>query len=64
MRFVSIREVCTMTCMSRTSLWKRVKEDDFPKPLTLGHGVRKAFLLSEVESWMRSRLEARDKVAA
>lgn len=52
-----------MTSMSRTALWKKIKDDAFPKPLMLGEGIRKAFLLSEVEAWMRSRVEARDKAA-
>ncbi|MFC3323316.1 helix-turn-helix transcriptional regulator [Mesorhizobium cantuariense] len=62
-RFVSIREVCAMTSISRTALWKKIKEGSFPKPLLIGDGVRKAFVLSEVERWMQSRIEARDKAA-
>ncbi len=50
--FYSIREVEKMTTLSRTTLWRRVKEKAFPQPVQLSPG-RKAWKRVEVENWIK-----------
>lgn len=60
MQLLSIKETCKLTSLSRTSLWKRVKDGEFPKPIALG-GVRKAFVKSEIEEWIGALVAERDE---
>jgi len=56
MQFLRVRKVTEMVGFSKTTLYARVKEGTFPKPIRLGpHSV--AFLESDVLNWMKSRLE-------
>lgn len=59
-RFISIREACNITSLSRTTIWKKVRSDpDFPKLADLGCN-RKAFLAAEIEAWIEERLSERN----
>ena len=57
---ISIPETCEKICVSRTVLWRLVKNGEFPKPVAVG-GKRKFFIASEVDEWIAARIEARDK---
>ena len=61
-RLISIRQACAITSLSRTTLWKKVKDGAFPKPVDLDCN-RKAFLASEIEVWIEERLAERDHAA-
>jgi prophage regulatory protein len=63
-KLLSIKEVCQLTSLSRTSIWLKVKSGSFPKPISLGDGVRKAFIASEVEVWIGDRVAERDNAKA
>ncbi|MFC3725460.1 helix-turn-helix transcriptional regulator [Neoaquamicrobium sediminum] len=63
-QLLSIRETCSRTTLSRTTLWQKVKRGEFPKPIGLGDGIRKAFVASEVDAWIAARVAERDEVAA
>jgi prophage regulatory protein len=63
-KLLSIREVCALTSLSRTSLWLKIREDQFPRPISLGNGIRKAFLAEEIDAWISERVAERDQVAA
>lgn len=59
---ISIREVCSITSFSRSTLWKKVKEGAFPKPVSLSDdGIRKAFVSDEVQAWIDDRISLRDQ---
>ena len=58
---ISIREACRITSLSRTTLWLKIKNDQFPKHVDLGC-QRKAFLASEIDQWISERLAERDQV--
>jgi prophage regulatory protein len=60
---ISAKEVCRRTSLSRASLYRLMAQDAFPRPVAL-HGVRKAWVESEVEAWMASRIATRDVEAA
>ena len=60
-RLISIAEACRLTSFSRSSIFLKCRAGTFPKPISLSDdGVRKAFLLSEVEAWIEARISARD----
>ena len=57
---LSIRETCTRVTLSRTTLWQKVKRGEFPRPIALGDGIRKAFVASEIDAWIEARIAERD----
>ena len=54
---IRIRDVCRMTGLSRTTLWRRVNSGQFPKPLRLGGPQARAvgWVRGAVEEWLGSR---------
>jgi prophage regulatory protein len=56
--------------MKRSTIYKLMQRSDcgFPQPVKLSNsnarGAPVAWVLSEVQAWARSRIEARDQVAA
>ena len=52
-------EVREKTGLSHTTRWREVKEGRFPAPLTISKG-RIGWLASEVEQWLKQRIEARN----
>ncbi|KQX20992.1 hypothetical protein ASD01_29710 [Ensifer sp. Root423] len=63
-RLISIRDVCSLTSLSRSTLWLKVKAGDFPKPVKLSDdGVRKAFVSNEIDEWINQRISIRDREA-
>ena len=51
------REVTTLTGLSKTTLWRRVRAKEFPPALRLGGPGTRAvgWRRSEVEQWLRER---------
>jgi prophage regulatory protein len=60
---ISAKEVCARTSLSRASLYRLMTDGSFPRPVPL-HGVRKAWVESEVDVWIASRIAARSVDAA
>ncbi|MBZ0164885.1 MAG: AlpA family phage regulatory protein [Notoacmeibacter sp.] len=58
-RFISIKEACRITSISRTKLWQLCRDGQFPRPVTVV-GSRKAFVLSEINAWLEERIAERD----
>lgn len=61
---IRVTDVCRMTSLSRSSVYKRLKEDStFPRPVSLtdsaARGAPVAWVLGEVQTWVRSRVERR-----
>lgn len=52
---VAMRDVCTMTSLSRTAINKRREQGKFPKPVPLGE-KRIAFVRAEVQQWINERI--------
>ena len=63
-QLLSIREVCALTSLSRTTLWQKVRNGQFPRPISLGEGIRKAFLAEELDAWIAERAAERDNAEA
>lgn len=55
-RFIRPREVVEMLGVSRTTLWRMVREGSFPKPVRISKG-NAGYLLETVEAWMRARVQ-------
>ena len=51
------------TGLSRSTIYLRVSEDTFPKPVSLG-GRAVGWIEAEVQSWLEQRIEASRKAAA
>ena len=47
-------DVCALTGLSRTSIWRRVRTGKFPAPIELGGGSI-AWREEEVEDWIAAR---------
>ncbi|EHR6582429.1 AlpA family transcriptional regulator [Vibrio parahaemolyticus] len=60
MRFLRIQDVMSLTGLGRSTIYKfMADETDFPKSVPLG-GRAVAWVESEIEEWMESRLSMRD----
>ncbi|WP_122669461.1 AlpA family phage regulatory protein [Pseudomonas viridiflava] len=46
MRVLRIQDTCSKIAISRTSLWRLCKQDDFPQPISIGGGRVIGFLCS------------------
>ena len=57
-RLMRQREVCDRVCVSRTTLWRLVRDGLFPRPTTVG--VRPRWSEVEVQDWITNRLAERD----
>lgn len=67
---IRMHEVERIVGMKRSTIYKLMQRTDcgFPQPVKLSNsnarGAPVAWVLSEVHAWARSRIEARDQVAA
>ncbi|SNR79082.1 helix-turn-helix transcriptional regulator [Pseudomonas segetis] len=67
---IRINEVVAIVGLARPTIYKLMsqRESGFPLPVKLSdstaRGAPVAWVLSEVQEWVRSRIAARDKVAA
>ncbi|HEJ5823211.1 AlpA family phage regulatory protein [Pseudomonas aeruginosa] len=62
-------ELLALTGLQRATVYKRLKDDPtFPKPVPLSNstarGAPVAWVLAEVQAWVRGRIAARGEVAA
>ena len=53
------RQVENRTGLSRSTIYLRIQEGTFPKPISLGLRAV-GWLESEIEAWLTSRIEQRD----
>lgn len=58
--FLRRQEVERICGIGTTTLYKLVGEGEMPKPIPLG-GRRVAWLSTEIDAWMQSRIRARDE---
>lgn len=49
--------------LSKVQLWRLTKVGRFPKPIKLGE-ARNAWIESEIDAWIKSRVAERDAVEA
>ncbi|MEM6464730.1 MAG: AlpA family phage regulatory protein [Pseudomonadota bacterium] len=63
MNILSTKATCERVSVSRTQLWKMVKDKRFPQPVPID-GNRIGYVDAEVDKWIESRIAARDGEAA
>lgn len=56
-RFIDLKEVVHLTALSKTTIYKMVKEGRFPAQLNTG-AVRVVWSHNDVQGWIRSIKEA------
>ena len=54
--------VKTRTGLSRSTIYLRISEDSFPRPISLG-GRAVGWIESEVDEWLEQQIEASRKAA-
>jgi prophage regulatory protein len=57
-RIVRLQEVRKLTGLSRSGLYRRMKEDAFPRAIGLG-GRSVGWLEAEIAAWINQRVEER-----
>lgn len=58
LKFLSIKQVCEKTSLSRNMIYKYRASNNFPDAIEISEG-RIAFLESEIDAWMQERVLAR-----
>tara|TARA_B100000676_G_scaffold313222_1_gene392432 strand:- start:1945 stop:2142 length:198 start_codon:yes stop_codon:yes gene_type:complete len=61
MRLIRLAEVMKNTGLGRSSIYKRIAEGEFPKPVPLG-GRAVGWVSDEIETWILERIEERDSL--
>lgn len=59
MKILKLKEVMDCTALGRSTIYKYISEDTFPKPISLG-SRSVGWLESEVEDWIMARIAERD----
>ena len=59
MRIIRLDEVLNKTSLSRSTIYKYISEDVFPKSIPLGYRSV-GWLESEINDWILTRIERRD----
>ncbi|HEJ6046276.1 TPA: AlpA family transcriptional regulator [Pseudomonas aeruginosa] len=60
MKVIRLQQVMEMTGLGRSTVYKYVSDNWFPKPIPLG-GRSVGWLESEVNEWILDRVSERDK---
>lgn len=63
---IRIDDVIAKTSLSRSSIYRKMEEGKFPRPVSLSdstaRGSPKAWRLSEVQAWIQERTALRDGI--
>ncbi|MEZ9404961.1 AlpA family transcriptional regulator [Vibrio sp. 10N.286.48.F5] len=60
MRFLKLKEVMQKTALSRSAIYRKMNEDQFPQSISLGDRAV-AWVESEVQDWVTDRVAERDE---
>ncbi|MBL4833952.1 MAG: AlpA family transcriptional regulator [Pseudomonas sp.] len=60
MKIIRLKEVILLTGLARSTVYKFIKAQEFPKQVSLG-GRSVGWIESEIEAWIVEKIEARDK---
>ncbi|ARP38110.1 AlpA family transcriptional regulator [Vibrio splendidus] len=58
MRFLKLKEVMQKTALSRSAIYRKMNDDEFPKSIGLGDRAV-AWVEGEVDEWMEECLQQR-----
>ena len=55
--FIRITRVIELTSLSKSTIYRLIKKDRFPKPITLrGMEIVRLFVKDEVEDWIKEQI--------
>jgi prophage regulatory protein len=57
LRFSELRKTVPL---SRSTIWRKVREGSFPKPVRIGKSAQ-AWLATEIDNWIAAQVASRDK---
>ncbi|OZC35912.1 AlpA family transcriptional regulator [Marinobacter vinifirmus] len=60
MKLIRIKEVMNRTGLARSTVYKYISENNFPKPIKLGSRAV-AWVESEIEGWINDVIHERDR---
>lgn len=58
MKFIKLNDVVKVTSLSKSTIYRLVAENDFPRQVPLG-GKSVAWVESEIEEWMKEKIRHR-----
>jgi prophage regulatory protein len=58
MRLIRLKEVMRLTALSRSTIYSRMNEGQFPKPVSLGERAV-AWVECEIEDWIEDLIQRR-----
>jgi|JTFO01.1.fsa_nt_gb prophage regulatory protein len=58
-KIIKLREVSAVTGLSRSSIYRRISENSFPRSVSLG-GQAVGWVEAEVQQWILERVSQRD----
>ncbi|MBM7456371.1 prophage regulatory protein [Oceanisphaera litoralis] len=61
MKLIKIKDVMDYTGLARSTIYKFISEDTFPKPVPLGERAV-AWVENEIQDWIIDRIAQRDKL--
>lgn len=61
MKLIKLKTVMECTGLARSTVYKFVAEDRFPKPVKLGTRMV-AWVESEIQEWILQKVEVRDSI--
>lgn len=51
-KYINMQQVMFITCRAKTTLWRMIREEDFPRPVQLAQDTHANFWsLKEVRTW-------------
>lgn len=62
-KILTAKEVQSKVRLSRTTIWRMIKNDTFPRPIKLST-TRKGWLENEINLWLTKRCSDRDNAQA
>lgn len=60
MRLLKLKDVMLQTGLARSTVYKYIAENRFPKPVSLGER-NVAWVQSEIDDWITSKISERDE---
>ena len=64
LQLIALPEVVRIAGISKSEIFRRVKEGRFPSPTRIGEGRCTRWEIGEVQNWVRERLAEREKAGA
>ena len=59
-RLLPLAEVAERTCLSKSAIYVKIGQGEFPRSVPLGERSR-AWLEHEIDAWIEERMQARDQ---